>query len=571
MRSFQISVFLALSLCSLAARGLDPNKHFDPVVCLQDARNLKAENPGHRYFQVPTGARVSPDSVAVTLEGCEDLCGIKWSSYPRSIVVTSIFTWIVPLCVLVGNLNFGKSGFWGNVAEIIHLLGDPIDVIWSLLDKLDAGRRYRRRFQDHSRGKRDKPSVHNISSDCAMVLYAIADFHGEGDRRLGDVINSLHGAIETEKGTVIEALRNAVESDKGKKSIQRASLELADIRVNNTLRIFLAVAAYLANLIGAWARITFGGPPESSARMPTMAFRLLYFWLIPTIVLSTAAGTWPSRRAGLHTLKRLEAELKLLPGNMGCDFDVHSLHASNSGCHIWLPEKYIRRRGDHRPVLFFSIAVLSVASAFATALAASWFTPTIGLGCGGVVILAYFGAWICSFLFTFLSTFLATRLACATKTTRRGLWRIIIVKDSVFVMPMITILFGACGGKYELPITSPVGLTSPQGWWNSCRCWSAIYSLGAHAYLDLNMDKTLDKRAKTAIPKLFAPAATVQVCLLCGMMWLGRETLQLDFWRNSKRDKQYESLVESGPHERGGEGGPKVGDSKTLEIRENPV
>ncbi|KAH0562039.1 hypothetical protein GP486_003257 [Trichoglossum hirsutum] len=531
MRSFRYCVLLGFFLCSLAT---DPNKRFDPVTCLQNARNLKSKNPSDRYFDVPTSARGSPDSVVVTLEGCDDLCGAKWSPYPRSSVITSIFTWVVPLCVLVGNLNFGKSGFWGGAAEVIHLLGDPIDAIWSLLDKLDAGRRYRRKFQGNIPGKRDKSGEHNISSDCALVLYAIADFHGESDRCLRDVINNLHNAIEAEKGTVIEALRKAVESDKGKYVIQRASLELADIRVNNTLRSFLAVTAYLANLIGSWARVTYGGVPESSSRIPTMAFRLLYFWLIPTIVLSTSAGTWPSRRAGLHILRRLETELKLLPDNLSCDFDfdVHSLNASNSGSHIWLPEKFIYHRDDNRRVLFFSIAVFSVASAFATAFATSWFIPTVGLGCGGLVLLGYFGAWICSFLFTILSTFLATRFACAAKTTRRGLWRIIIVKDSVIVIPMISVLFGAFGG--------------------------------AHAYLDLNMDETLGKRGKVAVPKLFAPAAVVQVCLLCGMMWLSRETLKLDFWRDSKREKHYESLAKSGPHERSGEGGSKAGGSEKL-------
>ena len=78
------------------------------------------------------------------------------------------------------------------------------------------------------------------------------------------------------------------------------------------------------------------------------------------------------------------------------------------------------------------------------------------------------------------------------------------------------------------------------------------------------MDKTLDSRAKTAIPKLFAPAVAVQVGLLCGMVWLGRETLKLDFWDDSKREKQYEYLVKSGPREGSGESGSKVGDSKVV-------
>src|SRR5206468_3695832 len=135
------------------------------------AKKLKEENPELDYFHVPAGAHIRPNSTIVAQDGCLALCGDSWSPCPTGEVQTSVTTWILPLILLVGNLNFGKCGVLSNLPEVAHLLGDTIDAIWSLLAKLDAGRRNRVFFREifESLESNDKD---NAIKDFATVLLA---------------------------------------------------------------------------------------------------------------------------------------------------------------------------------------------------------------------------------------------------------------------------------------------------------------------------------------------------------------------------------------------------------------
>lgn len=81
------------------------------------------------------GLNTNRENPFLTLQGCQAFCGKDWGYYPDS--ASRVVDWVVPIVVLVSNINLSpveRRVMMG----IIHALGDPIDTLWSLLDKLYA-------------------------------------------------------------------------------------------------------------------------------------------------------------------------------------------------------------------------------------------------------------------------------------------------------------------------------------------------------------------------------------------------------------------------------------------------
>jgi hypothetical protein len=110
-------------------------------------------------------ANFSRNITEMTLPQCYSFYSTNDAPHHKWDVVTSILTWVVPLFVLVGNMHFSyfhvgiykpeDDRMWWHAVRrhvvntsrsvlsnyafiILHLLADPMDTIWSLLDKLAA-------------------------------------------------------------------------------------------------------------------------------------------------------------------------------------------------------------------------------------------------------------------------------------------------------------------------------------------------------------------------------------------------------------------------------------------------
>jgi hypothetical protein len=122
----------------------------------------------NKPFVGMTNCSINANVTRMTVEECERDCGIGWHPYEKWEVIGAITTWSIPLFALVGNMNFSNfelelwtlsSPLVGKVRRCrriarrlwsvslnygfvaLHLLGNPIDAIWSHLDKLDHMRR----------------------------------------------------------------------------------------------------------------------------------------------------------------------------------------------------------------------------------------------------------------------------------------------------------------------------------------------------------------------------------------------------------------------------------------------
>lgn len=81
------------------------------------------------------GLNTSPEDPLLTSQGCKALCGPNWGYYPDS--MSRVAEWVVPVVLLLGNINLSAVER-KTLMGITHTLGDPIDTLWSLLDKLYA-------------------------------------------------------------------------------------------------------------------------------------------------------------------------------------------------------------------------------------------------------------------------------------------------------------------------------------------------------------------------------------------------------------------------------------------------
>jgi hypothetical protein len=77
-----------------------------------------------------------PTNPILTPLGCTQFCTNKqtwyWDAGAR------VNTWIVPIFLLLSNVELAPLGLPGIFFILVHTVGDPIDTLWSLMDKLFA-------------------------------------------------------------------------------------------------------------------------------------------------------------------------------------------------------------------------------------------------------------------------------------------------------------------------------------------------------------------------------------------------------------------------------------------------
>ena len=122
---------------------------------------------------------------STTVDQCEQLCGEGPHPFDRWEVVNAITTWVLLLFVLVSNVQYSnfqlgtspsRGRWWARIRDVVlshslvasHLLANPIDYIFSHLEKLEAMRQVRLKVE--KRG---------AAESVATVCIALADLNGE--------------------------------------------------------------------------------------------------------------------------------------------------------------------------------------------------------------------------------------------------------------------------------------------------------------------------------------------------------------------------------------------------------
>ncbi|KAF8537437.1 hypothetical protein BDD12DRAFT_982150 [Trichophaea hybrida] len=339
----------------------------------------------------------------------------------------------------------------------------PSRYLWSLLCKLDIPRiSYDRvRCIDPNLDEKDVRRL-------ATILFALHDHPGT------------HPTSDDTIGRLIQELkRNPV-------IVRRAAERLTDLRVKNSRRAAVAIVAYIATIGGALERSLHEAKPSINL-LHTIAFRQLYYWLFPAIVLSCVAGGFPSNKTSMSALEDNDLAEVLCHGNK-------QLQPWNGSTYSFA----VDRTMDSRKRWLLLLSYGSVSCAWIFAFATSWIAPTPGLECRGILQLLYLVVWT-------LNNRLNWGLYKSFSPTRddafKRWWKWVMIKDSVLGTGMLMVL-----------------LTAFRGWFNRCWCNCAAAWWGQRAFLDLNMAQRVRVLGHRVCPYIVTGALVTQAVLIGVML-----------------------------------------------------
>ncbi|KAJ0426862.1 hypothetical protein BJY00DRAFT_306855 [Aspergillus carlsbadensis] len=460
----------------------------------------------------------TPENIILTLPGCKSTCGSGTSFYDD--VGPRLSTWLIPILLLIGNMHMARLGS-EKYAALLHFLGDPIDTMWSLLTTAEVWSRA------HSLAERTIPKAPGEQEahykarliDVATIFAAIEEVEGGSAGRAPDHFHTTFSSI-------LASRKQSISSDAFYHLVKETANELSDSRSAGLRRAGIAVFAYFYHVIAGFVDV-IGGESSSppGGRIGTSMF---ISWLIPAVLVSNALGGYASRRTALRILERfvkvvsgegvedhrmfsaekrsafLSARIGSGPGAGGSSrtttTDFYAAQQWSGSIYCYRPRKILFRGGkrDTHALTLFTLALLPVLISTVTSVTLIWVTPTIGFDCRSLMMVAIAILWLLSAGITFLTY--TTRLADGVYH-----YRLTLIKDAVIGIPVLAVI-----------------VLSSCGIFNSCFCWSALFSRRGGAYVVLDDRDERGFNARTWYPGLVAACLGLQMVVFFLMMWMMR-------------------------------------------------
>lgn len=390
-------------------------------------QNLTTRSPNHPFLIPPPGA----PQQTVGLEACEALAGPGYGSYGLGNALDAIGTWVIPLLILVGNINyasFQRQAYWNQLMVALSLLGNPIHAMWALLTKLDVKRRIEARVRLKLKN-RNEGDVWIYST----ILYTLDDFNfSEKFDEHFDILMNV--ATDLAKWEAAEACR-------------QAAVQLKVSRVNNTRRALLAVLGYLAAITANILRSVFADK-ISLHISHTIALREVNFWLLCAILLSARVGGLPSEWNSVGVIMDLQSRLNETQG-LNVHFGLNQLVPWAGGNYTWRPIKdvsvQLSQTKDFRHRILAFLCFLSVTAAMAMSVAISYNTPTKGFGVRNIVEISFWAWWCVNAIVTYYFDKYYLQQD-GSSSHKFSYWITSSAKDAFITVFMLSLLFSAWSG-----------------------------------------------------------------------------------------------------------------------------
>ncbi|CUS11618.1 unnamed protein product, partial [Tuber aestivum] len=431
------------------------------------------------------------------------MCGAGYTRYPRLDPVRRVALWLVPIFMVVGNFQFPPLGSLNSFCIAIHLFGDPIHTVYSLLVKLEISRRIRARWIDSPPPIRERELCENES---------------QRRRSLADIatLNVLFDEWNYSASGVYLQMRKLFDQLKGERktnfiaACREAAHRLADSRVNDSLRTWLAVGGYIIGVISAFLKTLDSGASNRTAH--SIAFAILYSWLIPAVVISASVGgfastpdtTYPSSIRLPFSGGVILEDSTTLEESFGF-FGSYSFR-HNMSLKLPSPSALETRRTHswNRPNwLLLLLSFIPILIATFTAVLLSWMHPPDGLGCRSITQIAFCATWFLSALFTKLT---------GKIFTGKYHFRLVIAKDLILTILQVGFMLAAFVGYY-----------------NSCLCWSNYFSLTRRgpAFTEMVQDEALKRMVKMQWPVIVLVGLAAQGLMLALMCLCSAKGLKI--------------------------------------------
>jgi hypothetical protein len=318
---------------------------------------------------------------------------------------------------------------------LVHLLGDPIDSLYSLLMKMEAWSR------------------------CQSMARSICRRSGRRVRNLATVLGGFEELIGfyTNPADVYVIILQGSELSSHRKDahVARAAQKLADSRTDERLRTLLATALYIYQLVSAFIATVGGG--STSPPGGRIGITMFMTWIIPSVLISNAIGCFTSKRTCFDILESfvqhinpktdLWSELRNAVPELQKHKSVEDFFTSlpwSGAIYSYRPPKHLKFRTgpqDHSKILIFLLAVAPVVTSSIIGSLILWRTPPIGLNCRNLLIFSIVGFIWFSNLFTSATFWLGLRGVTH--------WRVVLIKDAFLAIPFVALIFLATSGLFN--------------------------------------------------------------------------------------------------------------------------
>jgi hypothetical protein len=454
------------------------------------------------------------NNMTLTRSGCNVLCGPQQTWYTD--IGPRLSIWLIPVLLLVANVELSPLDK-GKFLTILHLLGDPIDSLWSLIHKLDAW----------DRCAVLATSFTTACPDCQRIIASI--FAGYEELQ-GPRITSEYAFKSLLHGHSILTRFNIW---------RRTAIRFADARSNQLGRTALALLLYIFQLIAAFVPEVGGAPPGPPGGR--IATGVLLSWLVPVIILSNAIGTLSSRRTAYDIMADFATQTEedeedrinivtqrstFLPSfsllGKVTDSDYFEALPWAGGIYSYRPWKlrYVTatRHYHSHTLLLACLATAPVIFGLIGGILILWYQLPTGINCRHVWLVSVALLWVLSAIITMVTN----RHGFATGLYH---WHFTLVKDACVAVPSFLIMF-----------LSAVGL------FNSCWCWS-----GPFQYPDTGrvpMPETVYLRnAKSVYPAIVGLTLLSEVVIVATVMILWRRGLRLLRFTETERKREWDHIA----------------------------
>lgn len=496
--------------------AVSPGSAFDRLSCqhkvldLLNNQSLSSTSPFIFRASPQSPPYNGPDNLTITLAGCNVFCTPKQTWYfdigPRLTV------WLIPVLLLLANVEPSPVDKY-NFLAILHLLGDPIDSIWSLLHKLDAW----------SRCSALAARCDDMCPSCKRVIASIFAAHEEvqGPR----IKSERHFEILLEHRSLASQFNEW----------RRAAVRLADGRTLSFGRTMFAFLLYVFQLICAFIPEVGGG--STSPPGGRIATSVLLSWLVPVILIINAVGNLSSRwtaydiladlaaNAGEDTFRIIEGRCNFLPNfhfiARASSTEYFDALSWSGAIYTYRPWKLRYATSTHHRRRYTLLLVTLAAAPFLIGSVGGvlilWYQLPVGLNCRHVWLVGVSVLWIISAIITSMTY-------NSSFATGKYHWRFTLIKDACVAIPSLGIM-----------ILSGIGL------FNFCWCWSGPFQYRGVGRVPL-LETVYFRNAKSVYPIIVGVALALQlvVVLAVGILW--RRGFQLLRWSEKARRTEWDHV-----------------------------
>ncbi|KAF2635829.1 hypothetical protein P280DRAFT_510845 [Massarina eburnea CBS 473.64] len=357
------------------------------------------------FFQ---GTRMWTDSTCRKITGLGDSIWRAWTPYPIEDIWTRIVTWKLPLFQLVGQFPRAPLGLSVEIATYLHVMGDPLDSITSMLLTLSMcrSRVELAKYVCQTAGiDETSPEFPQTWKRLAIIMVSY-DECGKSDEALGFcgayLQNREHPRFEDDIRPVYEESADCLAAD----------------RQTKTLPVALAESFFIGGWVIALVKAASSEPNPTNwpnIEIHSVAFSGLYLWVASAVVVACFIGvsqtetSIPRLLQGMEyhlpeTRARPEARRPSLASRKETSWCVTGHErAIKGGLNSWRPNKWVKRQRQEfgistlAMVGFVGAAMITVVTSYATAIILSYYVPPQGPDCRHIPESLMFLIWLMSF------------------------------------------------------------------------------------------------------------------------------------------------------------------------------